>query len=226
MAASQRLIVSGKRRGTASAFSVGTLRSVASTRLRSSHLRRLPQNGVLTPLSSRSVCSASRKASLAPPPPRAAIRQCARRRRARGLNRRGPVPQPPAVIRFGKRSPLPQHPLLADAPPLAVERRAGVARLSFPARIEGNVFRAPARWWSRGHARRWRDASSLLRSIACGRKITANARLTCTRATTAGVAGASKAAVALSAWNDASNTRMKLTQDDINEAKMLADRKP
>ena len=130
----------------------------------SSHLRRLPQNGVLTPLSSLSVNSAPRKASLASPPARAAIRQCARRRLAGGLQRRGPVPQAPAVIHFGKRRPRPQHPLLADATPLASGACAGVARLSFPARIEGNVFRVLARWWSCG--RGWRAASHLCKSFS------------------------------------------------------------
>jgi len=102
-------VISGKRGGDASASSVGPLRSDASTRLRSSHLRRLPQNGLPTPLSARFVSSASREASLASSPPRAAIRQYERRRRARGLHW-----QPPAVIRFGVRSPRPEQPLFAD----------------------------------------------------------------------------------------------------------------
>ena len=123
------MVISGKRGGAASAFSVGTLRSSMShKRLRSLHSRRLLQNGVPTPLSSRSVNSASR---------RRPTRLLRRTRRfasvcggdALGDRHLGPVPQPPAVIRFGIRSPLHQHPLPADAPPCS-GACAGVARLS------------------------------------------------------------------------------------------------
>jgi len=126
--------------GAPQARSASAPSALSHKRLRSLHSRRLLQNGVPTPVSSRSVNSASRRR------PKRPLRRTRRFASvcggdALGDRHLGPVPQPPAVIRFGIRSPLHQHPLLADAPPLAVERAPGSRACHPPPASKGTCSR-------------------------------------------------------------------------------------
>jgi len=165
--ASPHCTAASQRRG-ASALTFGNLRArhqpvcgrriyIAST-----------QNEVLTPLISRSVCSTSRKASLASAPPCASPAASARGGDARGNPIGAGRYRSLAAVSLGKRSPGRNTPSSWMRPPLAVERRAGVAAPVIPrAHRRGRVPGAGAMVELRSRARMARLPAHLCE--ACGR---------------------------------------------------------